>query len=80
MRKLWKYGLVEGYPDGMCAGIKHDTTQWLQNNPMPELKTSELGKALLEDIKNDTGFYFHPITHELVSPYDDTDNSTVVLH
>ena len=62
VRKLWKKVYLNGVPDGTLMG------QTEASSEVPYLEASEAGKALLEQIRTETGMYFDLDTFEVVRP------------
>jgi hypothetical protein len=62
VRKLWQKGYLNGMPDGILMG------QTKASNQPAHLQASEAGKALLEQIRAETGVYFDLDTFEVVRP------------
>jgi hypothetical protein len=62
VRKLWERGYLSGMPDGILMG------QTKAYNQPAYLEASEAGKALLEQIRTETGLYFDLDTFEVVRP------------
>jgi hypothetical protein len=62
IRKLWEKGYLSGIPDGILMGQTQACRQDVY------LVASEAGKALLEQIRAETGIYFDLDTFEVVRP------------
>jgi hypothetical protein len=62
VRKLWERGYLNGMPDGILMG------QTKASNQPAYLEASEAGKALLEQIRVETGLYFDLDSFEVVRP------------
>ena len=62
IRKLWERGYLNGVPDGTLMGRSKAYDQDVY------LVASEAGKALLEQLRAETGIYFDLNTFEVVRP------------
>jgi hypothetical protein len=62
IRKLWEKNYLDGIPDGVLVGSDDRNTQGVY------LVASEAGKAVLEQIRAETGIYYDIDTFQLVHP------------